>query len=55
MNTDPFGIKYKFPTRSCKECRKYPCFQGIERCISDFAKYGCIYYGVQSPKNKIDS
>ncbi len=41
---DKFGTKLKFPDRSCKNCRKYPCFNGIEKCVSDFAKYGCGYY-----------
>lgn len=38
---DEYGTKLKFPKRSCKECKKYPCFAGIELCKSDFAKYGC--------------
>jgi hypothetical protein len=38
------GIKLKFPDRTCKACKKYPCFIGIENTRSDFAKYGCIYY-----------
>lgn len=42
--TDPFNVKYKYPNRSCKDCGKYPCFKGIQICVSDFAKYGCIYY-----------
>lgn len=29
------------PDRSCKMCNCYPCFEGQENCISDFAKYGC--------------
>lgn len=41
---DKFGIKFKFPERNCKLCKKYPCFYGIERCVSNFAAYGCIYY-----------
>lgn len=41
---DKYGIKLKFPDRTCQECKRYPCFEGIERCISDFAKYGCIIY-----------
>ncbi len=38
---DIYGVKLKHPNRSCKECKYYPCFQGIENCVSDFAKYGC--------------
>lgn len=41
---DKFGVKLKYPERSCKNCKKYPCFSGITNCKSDFAKYGCIYY-----------
>lgn len=44
VTRDSYGIKLKFPNRTCKECRKYPCFVGISKCISDFAKYGCDYY-----------
>lgn len=41
---DKFGVKLKYPDRSCLECRKYPCFPGINKCKSDFAKYGCNFY-----------
>ena len=41
---DKFGIKLKYPNRSCKECKKYPCFSGITNCKSDFAKYGCTLW-----------
>lgn len=44
VKKDKFGIKLKFPDRECKSCKKYPCFQGIEKCVCDFASYGCIYY-----------
>lgn len=30
-----------FVDRTCKECANYPCFKGIDRCRSDFAKSGC--------------
>lgn len=45
VKKDEYGVKYKYPDRTCKECKKYPCFTGITLCRSDFAKYGCIYYG----------
>lgn len=32
----------KYSDRSCKKCKKYPCFKGIDKCKSDFAKYGCL-------------
>jgi hypothetical protein len=38
------GMKDKFLDRSCLTCKKYPCFQGIENCFCDLAKYGCIQY-----------
>lgn len=44
FKTDKFGVRYKYTDRTCKSCRKYPCFSGIENCVCDFAKYGCIYY-----------
>ena len=36
--------EWKFPMRSCTNCELYPCFVDIEKCKSDFAKYGCINY-----------
>lgn len=42
------GIKYKYPTRSCRKCKKYPCFDGIEKCSCDFAKYGCTLFKIQN-------
>lgn len=44
VQRDPSGGKYKYPKRTCKECSLYPCFEGIENCICDFAKYGCRTY-----------
>lgn len=41
---DKFGVKLKYPERTCKTCRRYPCFAGINKCVSDFAKYGCTLY-----------
>lgn len=41
---DKNGVKYKCPTRSCKDCLNYPCFVGIQKCVCDFAKYGCSEY-----------
>lgn len=38
---DSNGLKYKYPERSCTECIRYPCFQGIKNCVCNFAKYGC--------------
>lgn len=42
---DRFGIKYKYPERSCHICRRYPCFTGqttVMKC--DYAKYGCVNF-----------
>lgn len=44
VRKDEYGVKLKFPDRTCESCRKYPCFDGIKKCSCDFAKYGCIYY-----------
>ena len=41
---DKDGVKYKYPDRTCKQCRKYPCFTGIENSKCDFAKYGCTKF-----------
>lgn len=41
---DEYGVKLKFPERECTNCKKYPCFKGIEKCRSCFAKYGCKRY-----------
>lgn len=41
---DQIGVKLKFPNRKCKLCKKYPCFKGIEKCVSNFAACGCTYY-----------
>jgi hypothetical protein len=45
MTTDKWGIKLKYPERTCKKCKNYPCFSGqdvVTRC--DYAKYGCILW-----------
>ena len=41
---DKFGIKLKFPERSCKQCKRYPCFTGIDKCVCDLATYGCTLF-----------
>ena len=41
---DKYGVKLKYPNRQCKDCKKYPCFYGIDKCLSNFAAYGCVYY-----------
>ena len=51
---DKYGTKVKYPNRSCEECSKYPCFDGIKRCKSDFAKNGCKLYK-NGIKSKISS
>ena len=30
-----------YTNRTCKDCEKYPCFPGIDKCKSDFAYEGC--------------
>lgn len=44
IDKDKFGVKLKFPDRDCKQCQRYPCFPEINKCISNFAAYGCTYY-----------
>nr|DAH58510.1 MAG TPA: hypothetical protein [Bacteriophage sp.] len=53
IRKDKFGVKLKYPDRTCKTCRKYPCFDGIKKCSSDFAKYGCIYYSEPLVEDKL--
>lgn len=45
---DKFGIVLKHPDRTCQECKRYPCFTGMEHCVCDFAKYGCTYYKISN-------
>lgn len=47
---DKFGVKLKYPERTCKECSNYPCFSEIHSCVCDFATYGCIYYKAKASK-----
>lgn len=44
FDKDEYGVKLKFPDRSCSLCKKYPCFSEIKKCSSNFAAYGCTYY-----------
>lgn len=44
VKKDKFGVRLKYPERDCKTCKKYPCFEGIDKCICNFASYGCNYY-----------
>ena len=41
---DKFGIKLKYPERTCKKCKRYPCFTEIDKCVCNFATYGCTLY-----------
>lgn len=44
IKKDAWGIKLKYPDRKCIECKRYPCFDNIQNCKSDFAQYGCTIY-----------
>lgn len=44
IGKDSNGIILKYPARTCKYCKKYPCFTGINICKCDFAQYGCLYF-----------
>lgn len=48
VEKDKYGVKLKYPDRSCKNCKKYPCFPGINNCVSDFASYGCIDFIIKN-------
>lgn len=52
VEKDKFGVKLKFPDRDCKQCQKYPCFLGIERCLSNFAAYGCSEWSEKNSSSK---
>lgn len=42
--TDRWGAIIKYPQRSCKDCKNFPCFANFDKCKCDFAKYGCVDY-----------
>ena len=44
IDKDKFGVKLKFPNRKCTLCTKHPCFENMDKCVSNFAAYGCTYY-----------
>lgn len=44
VKRDEYGVKYKYPDRDCKKCLKYPCFEGMNKCVSNFAAYGCTMW-----------
>lgn len=41
---DVNGVYYKFPSRTCKDCLKYPCLDGMDKLLCDLAAYGCKHY-----------
>lgn len=41
LGRDKYMLRYKYPNRTCKQCKKYPCFPEIDTCSSNFAAYGC--------------
>lgn len=41
IDRDSQGVHFKYIDRSCKMCSHCPCFEGMEYCKCDFAKYGC--------------
>lgn len=38
--------KQTYPNRTCLDCVNYPCFEGIDKCKTDFAKAGCIDWNI---------
>lgn len=49
-NRDKYGVKLKFPERTCKQCKKYPCFPEINMGVCNYAAYGCFDYNDCSSK-----
>lgn len=47
------ALEYKFPTRTCKHCINYPCFEGIENFKSNFAAYGCRDYELDKNSEEV--
>ncbi len=45
---DKDGLLYSHPERSCKRCLNYPCVENMDTLLSDFAKYGCIFWNDSS-------
>jgi hypothetical protein len=45
---DKDGLTYAHPERSCKRCLNYPCIENMDTLLSDFAKYGCIFWNDSS-------
>ncbi len=41
MFKDKDGFHYKHPERNCKNCKKYPCLNNMDKLYSNFAAYGC--------------
>lgn len=41
---DKWGVKLQHPERKCQDCKKFPCFVGIENTSCLMAAYGCKYY-----------
>lgn len=41
---DENGVRIKYPDRNCQQCKNYPCFEGMENCLSNFAMYGCVLF-----------
>lgn len=41
---DKDNVKLKYPERTCKECKRYPCRNGLDNLRADLSKYGCSLY-----------
>ena len=39
VERDKYGIVLKYPQRTCKKCKLYPCFPEIKKCYSDFIAF----------------
>ena len=52
---DANGVYYKFPDRTCKDCLKYPCLDGMDKLFCDLAAYGCKYYTTKITEDAADN
>lgn len=48
---DKNNIIYKYPERSCSQCKKQPCFKGFDFINIDFAKYGCENFIIEDRRS----
>ena len=52
---DANGVYYIFPDRTCKDCLKYPCLDGMDKLLCDLAAYGCKHYTAEITEDATDN